>query len=184
MFDANNQQLNDLNTNEPVNDAPAVINQAPVQPVQPPNPSVAAPTTTPPQVSADSKPQQAEQQVSSPPPVATPPPPRIEPEPTPRVEEPAVVSNQASGQTDIADLINLKQKALGELSPLVDELNQSPGERFRTILMLIQATDDGSLINRAYEAAHSITDEKEKAQALLDIVNEINYFTQNKNSEQ
>ena len=43
---------------------------------------------------------------------------------------------------------------------------------------MIQAADDQSLIKTAYEAAQQITDEKSKAQALLDIVNEINYFTQ------
>ena len=46
--------------------------------------------------------------------------------------------------------------------------------------MMIQASDDQSLIQQAYDAANSITDEKIKAQALLDVVNEINYFTQNK----
>lgn len=79
------------------------------------------------------------------------------------------------------DLLNIKQQALTELSPLVDHLNQSPEEKFRTTMMLIQASDNQALVPVAYQAAQSITDEKVKAQALLDIVNEINYFTsQNK----
>ena len=45
-------------------------------------------------------------------------------------------------------------------------------------LMMIQASDDQSLVQSAYAAAHDIKDEKVRAQALLDIVNEINYFTQ------
>jgi hypothetical protein len=45
-------------------------------------------------------------------------------------------------------------------------------------MMMIQAADDESLVKSAYEAAQKITDEKVRAQALLDIVNEINYFTQ------
>jgi hypothetical protein len=76
------------------------------------------------------------------------------------------------------DLIDIKQKALTQLSPLVGHLEQSPEEKFRTTMMMIQASDDQSLIPVAYEAANSIQDEKVKAQALLDIVNEINYFTQ------
>ena len=44
-------------------------------------------------------------------------------------------------------------------------------------MMMIQASDDKSLVPKAYEAANSIEDEKVKAQALLDIINEINYFT-------
>jgi hypothetical protein len=79
------------------------------------------------------------------------------------------------------DLIDIKQQALTQLSPLVGHLDQSPEEKFRTTMMMIQASDDQSLIQTAYDAAQQITDEKVKAQALLDIVNEINYFTQQNN---
>lgn len=76
------------------------------------------------------------------------------------------------------DLLNIKQQALQQLSPLVDELDQSPEERFRTTMMMIQASDNKDLLQSAYDAAEQISDKKEKAQALLDVVNEINYFTQ------
>ena len=75
------------------------------------------------------------------------------------------------------DIGLIKQQALQQLTPLVSKLDQSPEEKFHTTMMLMQATDDQSLIKVAYEAAQSITDEKTRAQALLDIVNEINYFT-------
>lgn len=76
------------------------------------------------------------------------------------------------------DLLALKQNALAQLGPLVDHLDQTPEEKFRTTMMMIQSADNQSLIPIAYKAAQSITDEKARAQALLDIVNEINYFTQ------
>jgi hypothetical protein len=76
------------------------------------------------------------------------------------------------------DLLSIKQDALKQLSPLVSHLDQTPEEKFRTTMMMIQAADDQGLIKDAYEAAQNITDEKARAQALLDIVNEINYFTQ------
>lgn len=79
---------------------------------------------------------------------------------------------------DASNLLDIKQEALKQLSPLVGHLNQTPEEKFRTTMMMIQASDDQSLISEAYEAAQSITDEKTRAQALLDIINEINYFTQ------
>jgi hypothetical protein len=79
---------------------------------------------------------------------------------------------------DGGDLLDLKQKALQELSPLVNHLEQNPEEKFKTTMMMIQASDDQSLLSAAYEAAQAIPDEKAKAQALLDVVNEINYFTQ------
>jgi len=77
-----------------------------------------------------------------------------------------------------SDLLGIKQEALQELSPLVDHLDQTPEERFRTTMMMIQATDDSSKIKVAYDAAHEIEDKKVRAQALLDVINEINYFTQ------
>ena len=76
------------------------------------------------------------------------------------------------------DLVEVKQKALDELFPLIDKLDQTPAEHFKTLMMIIQASDNHTLIEKAYEIAQTIDDEKSRAQALLDIVNEINYFTQ------
>lgn len=81
---------------------------------------------------------------------------------------------------DNDDLLNIKLDALEQLSPLVEHLEQTPEEKFRTTMMMIQATDDHTKIKTAYEAAKQIEDKKVQAQALLDIVNEINYFTQQK----
>jgi hypothetical protein len=76
------------------------------------------------------------------------------------------------------DLMGIKAQALQNLTPLVDKLDQTPEEKFKTTMMLIQASDNAGLIKRAYEAASQIKDEKVRAQALIDIINEINYFTQ------
>lgn len=88
------------------------------------------------------------------------------------------------GRSDDSDadgtLLRLKQEALQQLKPLVGHLDQTPEEKFRTTMMMIQASDDQSLISAAYEAAKGISDEKARAQALLDVVNEINYFTSQK----
>lgn len=76
------------------------------------------------------------------------------------------------------DLLRIKQEAINELAPMVDHLDQKPEDKFRTTMMMIQATDNEKLIPAAYAAAKGISDEKVRAQAYLDIVNEINYFTQ------
>ncbi len=76
------------------------------------------------------------------------------------------------------DLLDIKQEALQALTPLVGQLDQTPEEQFRTTMMMIQASDNHALVRVAYNAAKQISNEKERAQALLDIVNEINYFTQ------
>lgn len=105
----------------------------------------------------------------------------------PSTQTPATDQSAVSADSDQPDqtvpvagddeLLDIKQQALNQLSPLVSHLDQAPEERFRTLMMMIQASDNQSLVKSAYETAQQITDEREKAQALLDIVNEINYFT-------
>ena len=43
---------------------------------------------------------------------------------------------------------------------------------------ILRASDDKSLVQPAFEEAQKIDDEDKKAQALLDVVNEVNYLTQ------
>lgn len=87
-------------------------------------------------------------------------------------------SSSATTSTPDIGLLELKQAALHDLSPLLDHLEQTAEEKFRTMMMMIQASDDQAMLSDAYHAAQSIEDKKIKAQALLDVVNEINYFTQ------
>jgi hypothetical protein len=102
------------------------------------------------------------------------------PEPEPIVEEPAPQIAPEPTPAVIAsnDLLSLKQQALQQLSPLVGLLDQIPEEKFRTTMMMLQSTDDQGLVPAAYQAAQAIVDDKARAQALLDVVNEINYFSQ------
>lgn len=76
------------------------------------------------------------------------------------------------------DLNSVKREALDELRPLVDKLNVSAEEKFDTYLLLIRSTDDKTLIEPAHEAAKAIADETRRAQALLDIIKEIDYLSQ------
>lgn len=88
------------------------------------------------------------------------------------------IAATSTDQNTPDDLISIKQEALQNLKPLIGHLEQTPEEKFRTTMMMIQAADDQSLIPDAYAAAKKISDDKVRAQALLDVVNEINYFTQ------
>lgn len=83
------------------------------------------------------------------------------------------------GSTTIIDpdLDTIKQTALNELRPLIGKLNVSPEEKFDTYLLLLRSTDDKDLIAPAHEAAVSIVDEARRAQALLDIIKEIDYLS-------
>lgn len=75
-----------------------------------------------------------------------------------------------------SDLDPIKKEALQKLEPLVSELDLHPEEKYRALMMIIQATDNKDLVNEAYQTADKIEDKKARAQALLSIVNEIEYF--------
>jgi len=76
-----------------------------------------------------------------------------------------------------ADLSTIKSDALNELRPLIGRVDLPAEEKFDTYLMLIRSTDDSSLIAPAHTAAQNIADEKRKAEALLDIIKEIDYLS-------
>lgn len=97
----------------------------------------------------------------TPDPVAAP----VSPLPTPSFSAPS------------SDLNGIKSEALNELRPLIDHVDLSAEEKFDTYLMLIRSTDDSSLIAPAHAAAQNIADEKRKAEALLDIIKEIDYLS-------
>ncbi len=75
-------------------------------------------------------------------------------------------------------LADMKREALEHLEPLADHIDGTAEERFRTTMMMVQANDNHTLLDKALAAAKEITDDKERAQAMLDIINEINYFSQ------
>lgn len=88
------------------------------------------------------------------------------------VNTPAPAPASASPELDA-----IKKTALEELRPLVDKLDLPADEKFDTLLLIIRSTDDKSLVNAAHEAARAITDETKRAQALLDVIKEIDYFS-------
>lgn len=77
---------------------------------------------------------------------------------------------------DTGDLDGLKSSALDDLKPLVGKLNLSAEEKFDTLLLIIRSTDDQSLLAEAHAAAKEISDDTKRAQALLDIIKEVDYF--------
>jgi hypothetical protein len=111
-------------------------------------------------------------------PFGTPVPPAPAPEPiTP--PEPLVVAPVAPPPVSTGDsnLDGIKKDALNELRPLVDKLSVPPEEKFDTYLLLLRSTDDTTLIGPAHDAAKEIPDEARRAQALLDVIKEIDYLS-------
>jgi hypothetical protein len=106
-----------------------------------------------------------------------------EPEETPTVQKPhdtkdepkkTAINATAAGSSE---LDKLKASALEELRPLVGKLSLPADEKFDTLLLIIRSTDDQSLLDEAHAAAKEITDDTKRAQALLDIIKEIDYFS-------
>ena len=88
------------------------------------------------------------------------------------IDDAPIVINMSSNNIDA-----IKKDALIELKPLVDKLELSPEEKFDIYLLLIRSTDDITLIDPAHKTAQAITDESKRAQALLDIIKEIDYLS-------
>lgn len=101
-------------------------------------------------------------------------------EEAPAEETPAIIGSgpAAGGTGDDDELMSVKQKALEQLSPLVDHLDLPADQKFDTYMEILRASDDKSLVQPAFDTAQKIEDEDKKAQALLDVVNEVNYLTQ------
>lgn len=93
-------------------------------------------------------------------------------------EDTAAPSFEPSQSSD--NLESIKASALEELRPLVDKLNVTPQEKFDVILLLLRSTDDSSLIEQAHAAAKNIVDETSRAQALLDVIKEIDFLSKPK----
>lgn len=93
------------------------------------------------------------------------------------VQTAPVVVPVVSAPADNNDLNNIKKDALIELRPLVDKLDLAPEEKFDTYLLLLRSTDDQTLIAPAHAAAKNIADETRRAQALLDVIKEIDYLS-------
>ena len=147
--------------------------------IQTPSPIVGAAPGSSSSVTDPLTDQPAQTPLEIPQPVVEPTPEKEAPVESTETSEPAEETNNSNDNLglDSSSLDGIKQDALSQLRPLVDKLSVSPEEKFDTYLLLLRSTDDKSLIAPAYESARTITDEARKAQALLDIIKEIDYLT-------
>ena len=169
----NDEELNKMIASlrqEQQTNAPAgqVVNQPPAQPAKPAPAAPAKPTGKPgPAQPADpildvlaqpAKPAKAKSEPVAPPNV-----------------------NPPGHNVDSGALGDIRLQVISELRPLVNRLDfLAPADKFDTLLLLIRTIDDSSLIPMAHQAAMAIPDEVKRAQALLDILKEIDFFTQKK----
>lgn len=86
-------------------------------------------------------------------------------------------TNDVPVSADNKTLEGIRKDALNELRPLVDKLDINAEDKFDICLLLLRSTDDKTLIPAAHEAARNITDEAKRAQALLDVIREIDFLS-------
>jgi hypothetical protein len=76
-----------------------------------------------------------------------------------------------------ANLDSIKTKAIEALTPIIDSLdNMDPERKFDICLTALRYTDNHHLAESALNAAMAIQEKGTKAEALVELINEINYL--------
>jgi hypothetical protein len=94
--------------------------------------------------------------------------PAVEEKPAPAKAPATIDVKEAS-----SDLDYLRSKALAELAPIVDNLEVSQEQKYKTVMETFEATKDNSLLQQAFDFASVIPDDKAKAEALQNILDRI-----------
>ena len=95
------------------------------------------------------------------------------PAPAPVVPEPAPVPVQSMFNSPNLNTRQVKEAALRDLIPLLDRLNMTPSQKFNICRNIFEDLRDYTVLEQAYRAATEITNETERAEALLYLVESI-----------
>ncbi len=125
---------------------------APAAPVSAPEPAPAPETPV--------APAEASAHAEEPAPVTEP---AAEPEISPESKLPPV-----SPDTNVE---SVKTDMMRDLFPLMDKVEMTPERKWEIYKQMIEETHDNSMVGAAYEAVKGISDEKERAEALLYLIN-------------
>ena len=90
--------------------------------------------------------------------------------PIPDFKASAPAAAEAKPASVGGDLAKVRESALQELVPLMDKVDITSQEKFDIYTEVIENTKDKSIVEKAFEAAKSIEDEKVKAESLLKLV--------------
>ena len=95
--------------------------------------------------------------------------------PAPAPEVPATTAMPVAGKAVYGDpdLDRVKSMALSDLRPIIESVDIEPAKKFKIYKEIIDMTEDKACIEPAYNAAKGIEDAKEKAEALLFVVDTI-----------
>lgn len=99
--------------------------------------------------------------------------PSIQPLNTPLASAPESSSLSDSDSAPALNMHQIKEAALRDLVPLIDRLNITPSQKFNLYRNVFENLKDYTIIEPAYHAATEIPDERERAEALLYLVDSI-----------
>ncbi|MDB5166128.1 MAG: hypothetical protein JWM37_200 [Candidatus Saccharibacteria bacterium] len=74
---------------------------------------------------------------------------------------------------NLEQLTQLRQQVLNELLSYSDQLATSEDVSYDTLLSIAHMTEDAHLLPKVLEKIHELTDEDTKANALLELLNEV-----------
>ena len=86
---------------------------------------------------------------------------------------PAIEVAPVAEVSPVNGMKNIKDAALRDLMPLLDKMNINPSQKFRIYRNAFQDLHDYTILGNAYKAASEITNEVERGEALLYLVEEI-----------
>lgn len=116
---------------------------------------------------------------STPEPITTPAPVAPEPQmvtpPAPAMSEPKIAPQPVPSPFSATNLSTrqVKEAALRDLIPLLSHLNMTPSQKFNICRNIFEDLHDYAILDQAYHAATEITNEAERAEALLYLVESI-----------
>lgn len=90
--------------------------------------------------------------------------------PEPYTPEP---QHQAGPLPENSNFNQIREAALRDLAPIMDKAQLEPAQKFQICKDIFENLKDSSVLNSAYRAASEITDESERAEALLYLINAI-----------
>ena len=93
------------------------------------------------------------------------------PMPEPVLPEPPV--NSIPAESSSLNTSQIKTAALRDLTPLIDKLTMSASQKFNLYRNIFEELKDYTVLDSAYQAARDISDETERAEALLYLINSI-----------
>ena len=167
----------------PAGDAPD-LGKAPVPPMEgEAAPDMALPTMAVPDPAAglmNSAPEPIEEQAAEEAPAA----PAADEEPSMAVPDPVDGTLSGTAVESIADTVesmpasgemsDMKRDMIKDLIPLMDKVSLSPEKQFGFYKEIIDATHDKDMVPGAYGVAKKLADDKERAEALLYLIDESN----------